>query len=156
MSNSVLEIVAIGEAFWIFCRGGSAYQGPFTVETADNGMLTLESGGAVVLRNHTDHPVTPHLEHLALDAKPVPLSINVRVLGDPSAPVKVVAAKKPAGDWSQEMPAMEAGARLGIPFTARTAEMTAPEQVSLLKISTDMGTELWVPVVGRRVDLEGK
>jgi hypothetical protein len=51
------------------------------------------------------------------------------------------------------MPPMEAGARLGLPFMARTAEMTAYEQVSLLKISTDLGTELWVPVVGRRADL---
>lgn len=147
------ETMRSGEAFWVFSKGGSEYQGPFTAETSDDGMLTLDAGGAVILRNHTDHPVTPHLEHLSLDAKPVPLSINVRVLGDLAEPIKVVSANKPASDWSQEMPPMEAGARLGLPFMARTAEMTAYEQVSLLKISTDLGTELWVPVVGRRADL---
>ena len=151
------EAMRSGEAFWIFSKGGSDFQGPLSVETAlGASMLELTSQDALILRNHTDHPVTPHLEHVALDARPVPLSINVRVLGDPENAVKSAAAEKPATSWQQEMPPMEAGGRLGIPFTARTAEMTAPEQVSLLKITTDMGTETWVPVLGRRPDLEKK
>lgn len=151
------EVMRPGEAFWIFSKGGSDYQGPLTVEMVDaGGMLTLTASGAIVLRNHTDHPVIPQMEHSALNANPVPLSINVRLLGDPANPVREVAAMKPASGWSQAMPPMEAGGRLRIPFTARTLEMTAYEQVSLLKISTDMGTELWVPVLGRRLDLEKK
>lgn len=156
--NPAAEAMRSGEAFWIFCKDGSEYQGPLSVETgSDSGLLTLDSQGTVVLRNNTDHPLTPHMEHVAPDAKPVPLSINVRVIGSSlQEPVKNVAAKKPAQAWTQEMPSLESGARLGIPFTARTAEMTASEQVSLLKFSTDMGTEFWVPVLGRRPDLEKK
>jgi hypothetical protein len=147
-----------GEAFWVFSKGGSDYQGPFSVETAaGQSLLELGSGSnALIFRNHTDHPVTPLLEHVAPDAKPVPLSINVRVTGDHENTVKFTAAEKPASAWQQAMPAIEGGSRLGIPFSVRTAEMTAPEQVSLLKITTDMGTEIWVPVLGRRPDLEKK
>lgn len=155
--NPSAEVMRSGEAFWIFSKGGSDFQGPLSVETAAGGMmLELTPGDTLILRNGTDHPVTPHMEHVAPDAKPVPLSINVRVLGEQSKAVKYLAAEKPAAAWQQEMPALEAGGRLGIPFTARTAEMTAPEQMSLLKITTDMGTETWVPVLSRRPDLEKK
>ena len=154
------ESMRSGEAFWIFTKGGSDYQGPFTVETGtSDGILTLDglSGESVVLRNHTDHPVTPHMEHVTLDAQPVPLSINVRVLGDSLAEsIKYVSAKKPAQAWEQEMPPLESGGRLAVPFSVRTAEMTESEQASLLRFTTDMGTELWVPVLGRRADLEKK
>ena len=157
VTNPTVETMRSGEAFWIFSKGGSDYQGPLSVETSpQDGLLVLNGSGTVILRNHSDHPVTPALEHVTVDAKPVPLSINVRVLGDPDNPIKGVAAEKPAGSWQQAMPPMEAGAKLGIPFSVRAGEMTAPEQGSLLKITTDMGTELWVPVVGRRPDLEKK
>lgn len=154
------ESMRSGEAFWIFCKGGSDYQGPFTVETgAADGMLTLEGSGtaSLVLRNHTSHPVTPHMEHVTTAAAAVPLSIQVRVLNASlEQPVQYAAAKKPAQAWEQEMPALESGGRLALPFTARTAEMTEPEQASLLRFTTDMGTEIWVPVLGRRADLEKK
>lgn len=155
VSDPAAETMRSGEAFWIYCKGSSDYKGPLTVETgAVDGLLVLEDSGAIIVRNHTDHPVTPLLEHVAIDEKPVPLSINVRVLGDLEKPVRSMAAAKPAGAWRQTMPPMEARTRLGIPFTARCAEMSAFEQVSLLKITTDMGTELWVPVLGRRPDLK--
>lgn len=155
VTNPAAEAMKSGEAYWIYTKGGSEYQGPLAVEVV-NDLLTLSPGGSVVLRNLTDHPLTPHLNHVTVDGNPVPISINVRVLGEVQDAVKYVAAEKPAGEWQQEMPPLEAGARLGIPFSARTSAMTAYEQASLLKISTDMGTEQWVPVVGRRPDLEKK
>jgi hypothetical protein len=154
--NPSAEAMRSGEAFWIFCKGGSNFQGPLTVETAQgSSLLELASRDTLILRNHTDHPVTPHMEHITPDPNPVPLSINVRVTGGSlTEPVKLLAAKKPALAWEQAMPQLEAGGRLALPFSARTAEMTAAEQVSLLKFTTDMGTEIWVPVLGRREDLE--
>ena len=79
-------------------------------------MLTLTASGSIVLRNHTDHPVLPQMEHLALDANPVPLSINVRLLGDPSNPVREVAASTPRA--SGEGPRRRA-------WAARTASTVA-------------------------------
>jgi hypothetical protein len=157
VTNPAAEAMRSGEAFWVYCKGPSDYQGPLTVETSPrSGLLTLDSSGSLVLRNQTDHPVTPLLEHVTVDSLPIPLSINVRLTGDLSGPLKTGSVEKPAAAWSQPMPPLEAGARIGIPLTARTAEMTAAQQGSLLKITTDMGTELWVPVVSRRVDLEKK
>lgn len=155
VTNPAAEVMRSGESFWVYTKGGSDYQGPLSVEAGD-GLLMLDSTGAITLRNVTDHPITPLLQHVSVDARPLPLSINVRVLGDAKESIKYVAAAKPATSWQQEMPPMEAGGRLAIPFTARQAEMTAFEQVSLLKISTDVGTELWVPVLGRRLDLRQK
>lgn len=154
--NPAAEVMRSGEAFWIYCSGGSEYQGPLSVEALNGkSMLEVSPGDTIILRNHTSHPVTPHMEHLTGQTSPVPLSIQVRVLGANSEEiVKYAAAKKPAQQWEQAMPPLEAGGRLALPFTARTAEMTAAEQVSLLKFSTDMGTEIWVPVLGRREDLE--
>ncbi len=157
VTNPAAEAMRSGEAFWIYCKGPSDYQGPLSVETSPRaGLLTLDSSGSIVLRNHTDHPVTPSLQHVTVDSLPVPLSINVRLTGDLSRPLKTGSSEKPAGPWTQAMPPLESGARIGIPFTARTAEMTAAQQGSLLKITTDMGTELWVPVISRRPDLDKK
>jgi hypothetical protein len=155
VTNAAAEPMRSGEAFWVFCEGSSDYQGPFTVETTPReGILVLNSGGTLTIRNRSDHPVTPTMEHVAVDRKPVPLSIRVRVLGDSEEPVKSVAAAKPASAWTQAMPPMEAGAALALPIEVRRQEMTAGEQCSLIKISTDMGTELWVPVYAARTDLQ--
>ena len=154
VTSPATEVMKSGEAFWIFCKGRSEFQGPLSVETGTgDGLLMLQNSGSIVLRNHTDHPVTPTLEHVAVDAAPLPLSIRVRVLGDPEVPVKSAAAENPAAAWRQDMPPLEASGRIAIPFESRVKEMTAPQQASLLRISTDMGTELWVPVVGEREDL---
>jgi hypothetical protein len=153
--NPSAEAMKSGEAFWIYCDGPSDYQGPLTVETAPrDGILVLDSAGSLILRNQTDHPVTPLMEHITVDQKPVPLSIRVRILGDSEEAVKSAAAEKPASNWTQPMPAMEASAALAIPFEARRREMSSWQQCSLLKISTDMGTELWVPVLAMRKDLQ--
>jgi hypothetical protein len=153
--NPAGESMKSGEAFWVFCEGQSDYQGPFTVETSPrSGILILDSSGALVIRNRTDHPVTPTMEHVTVDQKPVPLSIRVRVLGQSEDAVKSTTAVKPASGWTQAMPPMEAAAALSVPFEVRRREMSAWQQCSLLKISTDMGTELWVPVLAVRKDLQ--
>jgi hypothetical protein len=155
VTNPSAETMRSGEAFWVYCKGSSDYQGPLSVETTEGeGLLLLQNSGSIILRNHTDHPVTPALEHVTVDALPVPLSIRVRVLGDPQSPVKFAAAQKPAASWHQEMPPLEGSGRIGIPFEARLKEMSVSQQASLLKITTDMGTELWVPVLAERKDLK--
>ena len=43
---------------------------------------------------------------------------------------------------------------MGVPLEARVQELTAAAHGSLLKITTDLGTEQWIPVIGIRKDLE--
>lgn len=150
------EAMRSGEAFWIFCEGASKYSGPVSVQTRfRKGLLLLDgSTDKLILRNHTDHPVSASVEHVAGTGDAVPLSLMVRVLGEPSAHIKMVGASKPAGTWIQQLPPIEAGKAIALPFTARRKEMAKEAHQSLLKITTDLGTEAWVPVSGYRSDLE--
>jgi hypothetical protein len=51
---------------------------------------------------------------------------------------------------------LEAGSAVRVPFETRWQEMKAYTQGSLLKISSDVGTEVWIPVVGVRMDLKAE
>jgi hypothetical protein len=148
------ETMRSGEAFWIYCDKASDYQGPLGMELTHRQGLMLASGGtSITLRNPTAHPLTPAVERVITAGNDLPLSIVITAFGDPVNPVKSVAVEKPAGAWTQELPALEAGKSMALPFEARLGEMTAPVQGTLLKITTDMGTETWVPVYGVRTDL---
>jgi hypothetical protein len=144
------EVMRSGEAFWIYCKGPSDYQGPLRVE-ASGQVLGLGLGPAdLTLRNEAPHPLTPTIQHVPGDATPLPLSILVKTFGDPAAPVKSVPANFPAAAWQQPLPVFEIGAAMAVPFECRSGELLRPLQGSLLKITTDLGTETWVPVTGRR------
>ena len=143
-----------GEAFWIYCKGSSDYQGPLRVELPLNGGLMLSGNpGAVILRNQTGNPLTPTFERVASGVNELPVSMVMTMYGDPANPVKTVTVAKPTAPWTQELPSMEAGKALSVPFENRSAQMTSSSQAALLKITTDIGTEYWVPIYGFRPDL---
>ena len=147
------EAMRSGEAFWIFCKGGSDYQGPLRVETANRQGLVFGSGVAqMIVRNDCPHPLTATVRHLPGDDAPLPLSVLIQVYGNVAAPVMTMATRMPAGAWEQPLPPMEAGGALAMPFECRTPEMVRARQGSLLQITTDIGTETWVPVLGTRDD----
>jgi hypothetical protein len=148
------ESMRSGEAFWIKCDGASDFQGPLRVETSSSQGLELKQGvSELVLRNECPHPLASTLRHVPTDSSPLPLSILVRTYGDPSAPVRQVAARMPAGAWEQDLPPLEIGASMSVPFEVRPAEFLRARQGSLLKITTDIGTETWIPLSGFRDDL---
>ena len=148
------ETMRSGEAFWIYCKGSSDYQGPLRVQTTGLGGLVLGQGPVnLTLRNEAPHPLTPTIQHVPGDVSPLPLSILIKTYGDPNAPVKTVPVNMAAAAWQQAVPTLEIAGALEIPFQCRTGELLRPLQGSLLKITTDLGTETWVPVSGRRDDL---
>lgn len=149
-----LESMRSGEAFWIYCDGQTDYQGPVRVETPTRmGMVLGNQAAELVVRNATDHPVIPVIEHVPGPTPGVPLSIVVESFGDPDAPVRQVGVPMSGGKWSQSLPPLEPGAALAIPMQCRLPAMVRPLQSSLLRITTDFGTEFWVPVRGLRDDL---
>jgi hypothetical protein len=157
VSNPAAETMRSGEAFWIYCAGGSKYQGPLSVETTSHRGLILWSGAdSLILRNQTAHPIVPKVEHVATGTDAPPLSIVARAVGLRGVPVTTIAAPKPVGSWAQAIPALDGGAALRLPLEARRQEQRVFASSSLLKISTDMGTEVWIPVVSVREDLEEK
>ncbi len=148
------ESLRSGEAFWIFCKGPSDFQGPLRAETASRQGLLLGRGTAeVIVRNECPHPLTATVRHVPGDGSPLPLSILVTVYGNVAAPVMSVAARMPAGAWEQPLPTMEAAGAVAIPFECRVAEMLRARQGSLVQITTDLGTETWIPASGFRDDL---
>jgi hypothetical protein len=144
------EAMRSGEAFWIHCKGPSDYQGPLRVEVSGQVLGLGQSAADLTLRNEAPHPLTPTIQHVPGDATPLPLSILVKTFGDPAAPVKSVPANFPAAAWQQPLPVFEVGTAMAVPFECRSGELLRPLQGSLLKITTDLGTETWVPVTGRR------
>ena len=147
------ETLRSGEAFWIYCSGATTYQGPLGVETTTSQGVVLGLGGdSIVLRNATSHPVVPALEHVASGTNSVPLMFVVQAVGGAAAPIQSMAVPQSDGNWSQALPPMEAGASIKIPLEARVESMTLPVHKSLLKVSTDMGTEAWIPVIAVRSD----
>ncbi|MCC7377678.1 MAG: hypothetical protein IT581_23655 [Verrucomicrobiales bacterium] len=157
VADPAAETMRSGEAFWIYCDGVSTYQGPLRVQAAGRRGLYLSGrAGDLILRNETSHPLEPTIEHLPLAGTQLPLSILLQGVQDPSAPLRQIATKKPAGSWRQDLPPLEADRAVRIPLAARVDEMAAHTQASLIRISTDLGTVTWVPVVGIREDLEEK
>lgn len=153
VSDPTAETLRAGEAFWILCSGSTTYQGPLRVETTASTGLVLGSGGdAIVLRNETSHPVIPTLAHVASGSNAVPVMFVVQVVGATSSAIQNMGVPKSAGNWSQNLPALEAGGSLRIPLEAQVESMTLPVHQSLLKITTDMGTESWIPVIAVRAD----
>jgi hypothetical protein len=156
VSDPTAEAMRAGEAFWIYCDGNSRYQGPLEVETSTrNGVVLTTGADAVILRNQTGHPVAPTVEHVASGSNSVPLSIVVQVAGTNASPERTISVARPDGNWTQPLPALEAGGAVRLPLEARVREVREPVQESLLKITTDLVTEVWIPVVSIRTDLQG-
>lgn len=148
------EAMRSGEAFWIYTKGSSDFQGPLRAELSLQQGLVIGRGRAgLVIRNEAPHPLSPRIEHVPGEGPPVPLSIVFRSIGDSAAPVKPVSMELPGSAWAQDLPALEKAGSLAVPFECRAAEMSAAYQSSILKITSDIGTVTWVPVLGIRDDL---
>jgi len=155
VNDPAAETMRAGEAFWIFCNGNSSYEGPLRVDTTSKQGLVLGTGRDILsLRNEATHPITPTVEHIVSSENPVPLSVVIKVIGNADTPDSNASVAKPAGAWTQALPPLEAGGSMGIPFEPRHQDMSAAVHSSLLRITTDLGTELWVPVVSTRKDLK--
>jgi hypothetical protein len=115
-----------------------------------NGVDTL------TLRNDSPNPIAPTVEHVVSGGTPVPLSIVVQTTSTTNASIGSVSVPQPNGAWIQPLPPLEGGGAWRVPLEARVQELTATIQGSLLKITTDLGTEHWIPVLGLREDLEEK
>lgn len=149
------ETMRSGEAFWIYCEGASKYSGPLGVETRTRqGILLGSSAAPLTLRNHATYPLAATIEHRPSVGPPVPLAVVVRALGQTEGQIAAVSSPRPDGAWTLDLPALEAGQALQIPIEARAEAMTLPTQASVLRVRSDVGAEVWLPVLATRPDLE--
>lgn len=155
VTDPTAQAMRSGEAFWIYTDGSSRYQGPLSVEAGTRqGLVLGERAGALVLRNASGNPLRPTVEDVRVGGGTLPLSVVVRAVGDPRAPVRDIAASSTTRGWVQPLPTLEAGGALRVPLRVPLEAMTGYVQATTLRITTDLGTETWVPVVGVRRDLE--
>ena len=147
------ETMRAGEAFWIYTKGSSDFQGPLGIETISRSGLLLGRGAdQMIFRNTCPHPLSPLIQQVPGNDSALPLSFVVKTYGNAEKPVDMVPVRMPAGAWEQALPPLEAGTAIAVPMECRGAEMLKSKQGSLLKVTTDLGTEAWVPVNGFRDD----
>lgn len=150
--NPASETMRAGEAFWIYTKGSSDFQGPLGIETVSGrGLLLGKGADQMIFRNTCNHPLAPVIEQVpAKDGPPLPLSFVVKTFGDASQTVSTNTAPMPTGAWEQALPPLEGGKAIAVPMQVRSSELLKSKQGSLLKVTTDLGTEAWVPVNGFR------
>jgi hypothetical protein len=138
-----------GEAYWIYCAGGSDYQGPLDVRI-QNGQQVLVSGvnqTGILLANKTGNPLSVRVEN-STSSRVLPLAYVLRVVTGSN----VVSATfdLPA---TYNMPVFDANESRGFWLTLRPEKMTASSETTLLKITTDIGTQCWLALTGNRSEL---
>lgn len=137
-----------GEAYWIYCRGQTAYAGPLELDLPGNGRVDFGSVTTEVrigLRNHQTTPMRITLAPVASSGA-VPLSCEIR---DP-------ATLQPAFqrlDSSLACLGIPPGQSGDLRLHLRREAMTAAAQSTLLTIATDAGVQFLVPISARRADL---
>jgi hypothetical protein len=145
--NPAAETLRSGEAFWVYCEGNSKFTGPLSAETRLRSGLLLGTGGdSFILRNQAPHPVTATVEHVAAPPRAPELALVMQLVGDPASPVRSAGVPLPAGNWTQPLPPLEAGAALRVPLEVRLPADGPPPNDSLIKVTTDLGTVHWIPV----------
>ena len=134
-----------GEAYWVFCSGGSAYQGPIALRLPAGEELNLGSvarDARVELVNASAKSARLIVEPVGTES-PLPLSYVQQDLQN----LRTTFPELPA---RLELPSLDAGSSQFLRLAARRERMTAPRQSMLLRISDGEGVELWLPVVADR------
>ena len=138
-----------GEAYWTYCAGSSDYQGPLDVkiQNSQNVLVNGINQAGVLLANKTGNPLSVRVENSASSAV-LPLAYVLRVVSDSN----VVSAAFDLPD-TYNMPAFDAKESRGFWLTLRPEKMATASETTLLKITTDIGTQCWLPVTGNRSEL---
>jgi hypothetical protein len=149
VSDPIRTTMRSGEACWIYCKGGSDYQGPLRVKlSAGQGVTFNDSGeSGLSLANESSDPMGLNVTTISADAG-VPLAYINR--GITQARIDEVAFDLPP---TYPLPSLDPGQNTGFWLKLRREKMTTASQTTLLKISTDAGVETWIPVTGTRTDL---
>ncbi|MBT3374059.1 MAG: hypothetical protein HN742_32520 [Lentisphaerae bacterium] len=133
-----------GEAYWIYCTGRSAYQGPVAVSFA--GLSSIDFGAsldtiAISLSNVGLAPETVRLDAIPPDALPL-------VWVEPDW--ETFQNTYPALQASTDLPTIEPGVTDTYRIHLRREKMPDGEQGMLLKLTTDSGQVHWIPVTAKK------
>jgi len=134
-----------GEAYWIETDGASSHQGPLRVRLPASGEVDFgPQGGAYSLEIINESKVGSQRVLIEVEG------------GSPSLPLRRVArdlarqetVREPFAG-TREIALLPPGGKSSLWLEPHRAAMTASSGSTLLKISTDRGTQIWVPVRAR-------
>ena len=138
-----------GEGLWVYCQGASDYQGPL--------FASIPMGRAIVFGNPAQSRITlgnnsvdPLGVRVELQGGTIPLAYVLTALGN--SQIQGLFVDLPQ---NYSLPALEPGAQRYFTLHVRTERMTQGTQSDLLKLSSDMGTVVWLPLAAQREDLGG-
>lgn len=131
-----------GEAYWVYCKGASDFQGPLDVDLSFWDHLRFFDGqfhATFVLGNRSPHPVEVSL--IQESGGGLPLDFVFKAVTDSS--VDQLAALLPP---EFTMAAMEPDARGAVTLRVHDPDDVTGGASNLLRISSDSGVEYWLAV----------
>lgn len=136
-----------GEAYWVYCTGGSSFQGPVTVKLpfGKNGLFNEDGSPLdVVFRSGSSDPVNVTVQPPAN----LPLNYVIRQIGPGTMTTTSLPMPSPLA-----MPTLEAYDKCALRLDLQRDQLTTSQQSGLMKITTDVGTVTWISLTGTRKDL---
>ncbi len=138
------ETMRSGEAYWVYCAGGSDYQGPLRLRVSgsplDFGRVARDA--RVELVNASPNPMRLVVESMG-EASSLPLAYIQQDLSTlqqtfPSLPSRLT------------LPDLEGGGSHFLRLAPRREAMVESTQSGLLRISNGEGVQVWLPIVAER------
>ena len=143
---SAVNITA-GQAYWVWCKGGSDHQGPMEIGLPGTGdglnFLAAVDELEIEVTNRSPNPLTFTLE--SASGNEVPLSLVRSVITEDT-----VVTYEPFTSYSPEM-SLEPGEKHKVRLAVRRKEVTADEVTGLLKITDDLGDRYYIKVRAEKI-----
>jgi hypothetical protein len=138
------ERMAPGEAYWVYCAGGSDYQGPVRVRIAGEGLNlgAFARDGTIELAN-----VSSETQRLVVESVGGTSSLPLSYVNQDLTLLQTTFPKLPS---RLTLPQIEPGRSHFLRLAARREDMTASSQSALLRISNGEGVQVWLPVTAAR------
>lgn len=140
-----------GEACWVYCQGGSSYQGPLRVKTLLGN--SLDFGDTVNNLDLTFYNEAATPMDISIGLAPganVPLAYQIQQVT--TSGLSMMSADLPA---KLDFLGQDAKTMNALRLSLRRDRLGTYRQTGLLKVTSDYGTVTWIPVGGNRPDLAG-
>lgn len=139
--------IASGQAYWVWCKGGSDHQGPMEVSLPGTGdelnFLPGVSELEIEVTNQAPNPLTFTLEPVS--GNQVPLSLVKSVITEDT-----VVTYERFTSYSPEI-SLEPGETHNIRLAVYRREITADEVTGLLKLTDDIGNRVYIKVRAEKI-----
>jgi hypothetical protein len=133
-----------GEAYWVYCKGGSDYQGPMRVRVSGEALHLGPVARGVRLELINSSSIAAHVTVESGDA------VDALPLAYVSQDLPTLSTTFPSMPRRLVLPDIGPGKSHFFRLAARREAMTAPSQSTLLRVSNGEGVEFWLPVTAER------